>query len=212
MGSRGNLNWNTKEVREIRRGLNFSDIQKSVLIGTILGDGCFTENFGKKHYRLQIEQGNNRKEYVFWFYGIFKNWILSPPKYLRERRSWRFKTISHPEITEFHEKFYRNRRKIIPPDIGKLLFHPISLAVWFMDDGAGRSDCRSYTFSTHSFSEQDNKLLVSVLEKNFGVKSVIHWDGKGYRIYIPAKESEKFENIILPYILPSMKYKFPLTP
>lgn len=65
MGSRGNLLWNTKEVREIRKGLKLSKIQKAVLIGLILRDGCLAENFWRKQFRLKIEQGNRHKEYVF---------------------------------------------------------------------------------------------------------------------------------------------------
>lgn len=212
MGSRGNLHWNTKAVREIRKKLKFSEIQKIVLIGLILGDGCLSENMWKKSYRLQIEQENAKYDYVFWLYKIFEKWVLSPPKYLQGHRSWRFRTISHPEITEFHRIFYRHRKKIIPINIEKILTSPISLAVWFMDDGNGRKDARVYGISTHAFSRKENKFLIQCLGKNFGLKCKIHCDGKDNRIYIPRESADKFEKLILPHIIPSMKYKFPLTP
>jgi hypothetical protein len=212
VGSRGNLHWNTRQVREIRRKLSLSEIQRGVLIGTILGDGCLSVNAAGKHYRLKVEQGKDRKEYVFWLYNIFRNWTLSPPKYQKSRRAWRFYTLSHPEITNFRKIFYRDKRKIIPVNIQKYLIHPISLAVWFMDDGGLESKKKTSTISTHSFSEEENELLIECFRKNFGLKINLNWDGKGFRLYIPMESIKTFKNLVYPYILPSMMYKLPSTP
>jgi len=220
VGSRGNLHWNTKEVREIRRKLELSEVQKAVLIGTILGDGCLSENADKKHwkkhwkknFRLKIEQSDKHRKYVFWLHNIFKGWTLSSPKYLKERNAWRFYTLSHPKITEFRKIFYGNKRKIVPENIEKFLTDPLSLAVWFMDDGAGRQNCRVYSLCVHCFSKREVIFLKECLKRNFGLEIAIHWDGKGFRLYIPVRTAERFEDLIFPYIIPSMRYKFPLTP
>ena len=216
MGSRGSSTkykgGYTAQVREMQSNLSLSETQKAVLIGTILGDGCLAENVWRKNFRLKVEQGDIHKEYIFWMYGIFRNWTLSSPKYLKERKAWRFYTISHPEFTKFREIFYKNKRKIIPKNIRSLLNHPLSLAVWFMDDGAARQDSRAYTLSVHCFSKKELSFLERCLRDNFDLEFTIHWDGKGYRLYIPVSMAEKFEVLTLPYIIPSMKYKFPLTP
>lgn len=220
VGSRGNLHWNTKEVREIRRKLELSEIQKAVLIGTILGDGCLSENADKKHwrkhwkksFRLKIEQSDKHREYIFWLHNIFKSWTLSSPKYLKERNAWRFYTLSHPKITEFRKIFYRNKRKIVPVNIEKFLTDPLSLAVWFMDDGGVKSDKTNPTISSHSFPREENKRLIKCLQKNFDLKVNLNWDGKGCRLYIPKGSIKRFLDLVSSYIPPSMKYKFPLTP
>jgi hypothetical protein len=158
------------------------------------------------------EQGKNRREYVDWIWEIFKEWVLKHPSYDKKRNSWKFYTISHSEITEYRKIFYRGSKKIIPAKIDNYLKDSLSLAVWFMDDGASKEEVRAYTISTHSFSKGDNKKLIQCLRKRFNLNVHLHWDGKGNRLYIPVKEAPKFENLILPYIIPSMKYKFPLTP
>ncbi|MBU3964144.1 hypothetical protein KJ562_00170 [Patescibacteria group bacterium] len=212
MGSRGNLKWNSSEVRELRQSLSLSIIQNNILIGLILGDGCLFKNIGDKNFRLQIEQSERHKRYVAWLYSEFKEWSLNPPKYVRQHCAWRFRTLAHPQITRFHEIFYKDRKKIIPPDIEGIFTSPLSLAVWFMDDGGVKSNKTNPTISTHCFSLKENEVLTKILKKNFGMKVSIHWDGKGNRLYIPRKEIKTFLDIVSPYILPSMKYKFPLTP
>lgn len=201
----------TSQVREMKK-LCLSERQREILIGTILGDGCLAENVWKKNYRLRIEQGDMHKEYVFWLYDIFRNLTVSLPKFNKERKSWRFYTISHPEITKLRKIFYKNRRKIVPKNIGDFFIHPLNLAVWFMDDGAARKDSRAYTLSVHCFSKKEISYLEKCLRNNFGLEIMVYWDRVGYRLYIPVRMAERFESLVLPYIIPSMKYKFPLTP
>jgi hypothetical protein len=212
VGSRGKLNWNSKETREIRSKLKLSKLQKQVLVGKILGDGSLVATFTGRNYKFQVEHKKAHKDYVNWTAGIFKEWLLSEPKLLEKHNSWRFRTISHPELTEFQKIFYRNRRKIIPSDISKLLKEPISLAVWFMDDGGLSTSKSAVTISTHSFTKAENNLLIDCLQTNFKLQANLNWDGKGYRLYIPVKSIARFKSLVDPYILEVMKYKIPLTP
>ena len=46
---------NTKEIREYKNTLKLTDIQKSILIGTLLGDGHLETQDEGKTYRLKIE-------------------------------------------------------------------------------------------------------------------------------------------------------------
>ncbi len=211
MGSQGR-NWNSKKVIELRKNLKFSKFQKDVLVGKILGDASLVATITGKSYRLQVEQGIRQEKYVFWLAEIFQKWIISQPKFMKKHNSYRFRTISHPQISEFRKIFYPNRKKIIPSDINKLLNHPIGLAVWFMDDGGLSTSGRAITISTHSFTKTENNLLIECLNANFGLKVNLNWDGKGFRLYFPVKEIPKFRKIVSSYILPEMKYKIPLTP
>ena len=105
-----------------------------------------------------------------------------------------------------------NSKKIIPDTICELLKSPLSLAVWFMDDGYKRNDCNAFRLGTDSFTLEEQKLLQNVLEKNFGIETKVHKKGRYWNIYIPERESKKFVRIIKPYIIPKLKYKIALTP
>jgi len=109
----------SKEIREMRHKLQLTSLQKSFLVGTILGDGCLTANVGKKNFRLQVEQSAKQKDYVWCKYQIFREWVLMEPKFQPKNRSWRFRTISHPDLNEFHQLFYQGKKKIVPKILGK---------------------------------------------------------------------------------------------
>ena len=81
------VNSNSHFHRELRKSLSLSAVQKSALLGSLLGDGCLITNPSMTNYRLQIEQSDKQKEYIFWKYEIFKNFVLSPPKYLPRTNS-----------------------------------------------------------------------------------------------------------------------------
>lgn len=192
--------------------------EKSVLIGTILGDACIESC--KEEDRIQIAHSEKQKDYVIWKYNYLKKWTLSPPKRMavednRNHKTyyrWRFRTFSHPEFTYYKNIFYRNGRKIIPSNIGKILKNPFSLAVWYMDDGKKRPDCRGAYLDTICFSIEEQKRLMKCLEDNFGIKDTrLHWNGEGYHIYIPYTSTPKLRSLIEKYVIPSMIYKLPLT-
>ena len=212
MGSRGSLNGNSIKIRELKKKLKLSETQKAVLIGKILGDGCLIPTATSRNYRLKVEHQAKHKEYVLWAAEVFGQWVISDIKFSQNNNSWVFKTISHPEITKFHEIFYENRRKIIPKKIKNFLLNPLSLAVWIMDDGSLSYSRKTMTISSHSFSKSENLLLIEALKKNFNLEANLNWDGKGYRLYFPVSTAESLVKIISPFVLPVMRYKLPLTP
>jgi hypothetical protein len=212
VGSRGIKNWNSKIVRNIRNGLNLTEIQKGVLVGKILGDGSLISTLTGKSYRLQVEQKAEHKDYVFWTAKIFEDWVLTQPKYLEQHQSFRFRTVSHPQMTEYRKIFYPVKKKIIPLNIKEIFVDPISLAVWFMDDGSLSTSKKTITISTHSFSRDENRLLIDCLKSNFDLQCNLNWDSKGSRLYIPVGNINKFKELVFPYMHPNMIYKLPLTP
>ena len=83
-----------------------------------------------------------------------------------------------------------------------MIDHPIALAYWFMDDGTN-----SGQIATNCFSFEEVKLLSNWLENKFGIITTIHKNLRDYTLYIVASSRFEFENLISPYIIPSMKYK-----
>ena len=192
--------------------------QKEILIGMLLGDCCLEKN--GRNVRLRVEHGLNQKDYLNWKYKEFQNLATNKPRivkslHLKTKKiypRWHFSTFSIPELNTFWAKFYCRKRKRIPKDIPELLKSPLSLAVWFMDDGYKRNDCNALRLNTDCFNYREQNLLLRCLKINFGIDARIHRKGKFWNIYIPKPEAKNFCKVVRPYILPKMKYKISLTP
>ena len=200
------MSWNTRAVRILRRQLAMTPRQRSVVLGTLLGDAHLSVNAGGKNFRLQISQGSAQKEYVLWKYEILRNFVLSPPAYYGKTDSWRFRTISHQSFTALQHKFYQGRRKILPENLVEILQDPLALAVWFMDDGT-RFPNGSLTINTQSFTEDEQLLIVRVFRELYGWHVTLHRDHKRYRIYLGKDGSAQLKKLIMPYIIPIFQYK-----
>ena len=188
-----------------RSAINLTDHQRNIIVGTVLGDGSLIETASKNNLCLQIDHCNAQKEYVFWKYEALDLLVPTPPKYQSKNKSWRFRTISHPELTEIGKLFYRNRIKVVPKEIASLLT-PLGLAVWFMDDG-GRHPT-GYLLNTQCFTKKELALLQDALFRVFNIKHTsLHKNKNGWRLYIKAASRQHFRKIIEPFMLPQMMYK-----
>ena len=104
----------------------------------------------------------------------------------------------------------------MPVEIEKLLVHPLSLAVWFMDDGSLDFRPNShYAFILHTegFKKREITLLIETLKKNFGIKASIHkssYRGRvKHKIYIGKDGRDTFYRLVKPHILSLFNYKLP---
>ena len=185
---------------------SLTQLQKDVIIGSILGDGYLRKLPGRKEAFLEINHSIKAKEYVEWKYKILKDLTVSPPKERKNGKKWkvayRFFTKQHPELSKLLEKFYQNGRKVIPKD---LELNELILAVWFMDDGSKTKKGDVY-LNTQQFSFKDQRRLLHLLRK-LGIRARMNKDKKYYRIRIYKESIPKFVAMIEPYILPSMRYK-----
>lgn len=187
--------------------------QQAIVVGTLLGDGCLEKN--GNHVRLKVDHGAQQKAYVEWKFQELANAAASPPKRLEffDRRTsktythWRFATKSVQTFDSFWETFYVAGRKRIPTNISELLISPLALAVWYMDDGYRRRDCRSLHLNTQGYTEEGQNMLQECLLRNFGVSTKIHWAGKYSKLYISSDQSERFCETIKPHVIPSMERK-----
>nr|YP_009105830.1 putative LAGLIDADG homing endonuclease [Koliella corcontica]YP_009105841.1 putative LAGLIDADG homing endonuclease [Koliella corcontica]AIT94540.1 putative LAGLIDADG homing endonuclease [Koliella corcontica]AIT94547.1 putative LAGLIDADG homing endonuclease [Koliella corcontica] len=192
--------------------------QKDLLIGCILGD-CNVQQNGI-NYRVAFDHSISQLEYVKWKHLVLQPYTTPIVEYSvydkRNHKNYkkvRFKTLTKPFFNDYYQIFYTNKVKTIPQNIHEYLKSELALAVWYLDDGALRTDCRGLRLHTNSFSFQEVHLLKNVLKKNFEIDCQIHKQGKGFNIYIGTfnKQSEKFCDIIRPVVaskIPSMLYKF----
>lgn len=207
----------SKEIEELKSRIKLSERQRSIIVGTLLGDGHLETVDKGKTYRLKITHSVRQREYIEWLYNELKNLVRTQPQRKIKKgankvyEEYWFNTYSLGSLRFYGQQFYVNSEKVIPKIIGKLL-DPLAIAVWFMDDGSYKSNRhKTYIIHTLSFKKKDLELLCRVLEKKYGVKTKLHKQNYKssikWRLYIFSESAEKFKNLIEPYILPSMKYK-----
>lgn len=204
----GRITYST-EIRNLKK-ISFNEYQKAVIIGSILGDGCLCPNWSKTNYRLIISHSTDQEEYIRWKYEILKQWILTTPRYYDKNRSLTIRTISHSELTELRRMFYVKTRKIIPSNILDLMRNPVTIAVWFMDDGnvlKSKGKVRAYHINTQSFTFEENQKLSRILQEIHGVHTMVQKNNGYHRLYVNSKSVVTFANIVRPHLHPSLLYK-----
>ncbi len=182
------------------RKLAVTNRQKEILIGSLLGDAYITVRG-----QIQFEQSDHQKEYLFWKHQelssmSYKN--ISKAKrfdkrYQKEYFSYRFWTRQY--FLSWRERFYFKNRKIVPKDIQ---LTPLSLAIWYMDDGC-LSDNKCI-LATDGFSKKEINFLQMLLLKKYKIRSSVKNESK---IMILKESLNKFFSIVSPYIIQSMRHK-----
>ena len=118
------------------------------------------------------------------------------------RIAYRFTTKSLPVFTTLHKIFYQANKKIIP---NNLEIDPLSLAVWFMDDG---SKSRSAVYlNTQQFTLDGQQKLLNLLKNKFNLIGSLNKDKKYFRIRINTESTKHFKEIVKPYIIKLFNYK-----
>lgn len=182
-----------------------TDRQFSIIVGSLLGD-AYLSPLGK----IQFEHSEKAKEYVQWKFkemdGIRYQNIGYVKRILNDKifYSYRFWT----------RQFFRPLRKMAYQENGKKYISqqwlvkctPLALAVWYMDDGHYEKDKKRCIIATDGFSDDDREKLKSFLKTKFNLTVVARKSGK---IAMTQSETKKFFEIIHPYKIGCMAYKFP---
>ncbi len=183
---------------------SLTERQKAIIVGCLLGDGAMR---CKTNALLEINHSIKQKAYVDWKYENLQSLVSTPPKARRGkgvRIAYRFTTRSLPELTDFYRAFYKSGKKIIPDD---LKLKPLSLAVWFMDDGS--KSYRAIYLNTQKFDSISLEKLIRLLDEEYGVTARINRDKSYYRLRITVESTAVFRKAIRPHLLPYFQYKMP---
>lgn len=224
-----------------RKGANFlkrinnekplSQETKEIIIGSVLGDGHIS-GWGY----LSEKHSEKQKDYILWKSSFFKEIstekLITYDEYFEERynkiiKSYILRTRSHSFIYEIADKFYKEidniRIKIIPDNIKEYLT-PLSLAVWFMDDGTTswphRKGIKTFKNSkptakicTDCFTIEDINKLILAIKENFNIQTSIlnHYKNMSEepkpRIFFNTNETQKLFELIKPFVHQNLKYK-----
>nr|WDS46459.1 LAGLIDADG homing endonuclease [Cyathus striatus] len=171
----------------------------------------------KANARLVFRQGSKNASYLLHLYGIFQEYVLTPPKVSKVtdkntgdlRYNLSFSTLALPCFNDLYEFFYTTGtgKKIIPKNIEDLLT-PVSLAYWIMDDGSFTGS--GLKLHTNAFLIEELNLLVEAMEKNFGLIVTIQVSNREKlqnTLYISKKQMPLLTELVIKYMHPSMLYK-----
>ena len=203
-----------------------------VLIGLLLGDLHIQKtdsNTGK--CRLRLSHSLKQKSYTDWIYQVFIDWCVStkPPKVVETKKGYsEYQFYSEyseyrEELVSYHDLFYekptdaKNKSRFIkklPSNLDSLLTSPLSLAVWYMDDGTKRTDCNAGRIATQGFTEAEQQQLIDCIWKNFSISLKMDlWHDKNRRklfgLSIPSERGvfKKWCDLVRPYMIPPLDKK-----
>ena len=182
---------------------SLTGVQRELIIGTLLGDGAMR---CKVNALLEVNHSINQRSYVDWKFEQLANLVATPPRERKgtgDRIAYRFVTRSLPELTPYHRIFYGNGGKRVPD----IELSPLSLAVWFMDDGS-RSRSSVY-LNTQQFEQDDQLLLLRLLYEQWGIEGTLNRDKTYHRIRISVTGTVRWLSLIERHVLPTMRYKLP---
>jgi len=181
-----------------------NSLQKELIVGSLIGDAYLMATTAG--YCFRVNHGMQQRDYVDWKFNLLADLVRTPPR--ESGKCYYFRTVTHPEFSDYRELFYSSNRKIVPPKLLQEQFTEFSLAVWLMDDGA--VDRRQLRLNTQSFSLAENEALLSFLRAKFGIEARLNRDKDRYRLRINNASIERFKELVGPHLIPSMLYKLPL--
>jgi recombination protein RecA len=182
---------------------SLSKDQVSLIIGSLLGDGAMR---CKANALIEFNHSAEQRTYVDWKFQQLQTLVGTPPK-LRDgkggRVAYRFTTRSLPELTPYYKAWYAQGRKVVP----QLTLTPLTMAVWFMDDGS--KSHRAIYLNTQQFDLESQKRLLRLLQEQWGIRASLYRDKSYYRIRIAVESVGRFKSIVEPHVLSELEYKFP---
>lgn len=204
----------------IFKTMNLTKRQEAVLVGTLLGDACLQKT-GQKNARLRLEHGEKQKEYLHWKCEQFPKLFNRAPDHVKRTHPktkrvygyWRGQSHSTPILGKWHSLFYKDGVKHLPQNLTELLTLPLSLAVWYMDDGYYSQSERHSFIYLGQVSCSEAETARQAIESNFNLQPRIYdKKEKGFALFFSVNETKKFHQLIKGDVIPSMSYKLSLTP
>lgn len=203
---------------KFKRTNNFSeqertltDLQEQFIYGSLLGD----LNIGKSndkhpncrlyivHSQKQEELFMKKVELLGEFMGAYKLTNLAPDKRTgKVYATYRGNSKAHPIFNKIRNLLYINNTKTITQKFLDKIHSPIALAYWFMDDGSNDG-----VLATNSFTLPELEMLQNWLKQKWDVSTTLQKNKSNFVIYIRQDSRKHFEELIFPYIIPSMHYK-----
>ena len=193
--------------------------QWQVVLGGLMGDGHLAPNtHGRSGVRYRMGHGEKQVAYLDWKAALLGN--IGQSRSVRPTGAVHVDLTPLPELGELRDVVYwGDGKKHLTDDVIKLL-SPLALAIWYMDDGcftlrskglqertAGGSGRIEIGVEAMSSGSRDR--LVDYLRDTHGVEARWFFSGTAQKavLQLTTAGSTRFQEIVAPYIHPSMDYK-----
>jgi len=204
----------------------------SVLVGCLLGDAYASKSKAViTGTSFRFKQSGRHKDYLFSLYDFFytrgycnaagpreyRTTLINASNVKKIYYGYEFDLYTFSSLNWVYDLFYVNGKKTISPELINYLT-PMALAFLIMDDGGWVSGSKSVRISTNNFTLQEVELLRQMFKSKFDLDCTIQLLSKGkgntpkdkYSIYFKVASLPKLRGLVLPFMLPSMKYKLGL--
>ena len=195
-----------------------SDFQWQVLLGALMGDSALSKTRSGLGARLRFTHGAKQVAYCDWKASLFSN--VGSSRSTRTSDGAVFHDVSPlPELAELREATYVDGKKVLSEDYLKLLT-PLSLAIWYMDDGCyterakglqqrTRDGSGRIAICVEAMEQTSRQRLLDYLADTWGIRGRLKYAGATKRatLVFPKDQTAKFLALVAPFIHPSMDYK-----
>lgn len=203
--------------------VSLSDHVRAIILGSLLGDGSLKIHTPYKNARFSFRHSAVQKEYFQWKVLQLEQ-IASPngsvfvqkPDGFSIHEKLRFQSRALSSLTELHTLTHQHGKFIIRRRWLNQMT-PLSLAIWWCDDGSIVANGRKGVFCTDGFDKDSLKILARYLHVVWKIRVHIGKVGRKrfgkqneyYHLWIfSTEEFKKFLRLILPYVaVPSMLSK-----
>ncbi len=196
---------------------HLSDFQWEVLLGGLMGDAALSPTRNGLAARLRWGHGQKQAEYSDWKAALFANVTVS--RSTNDKGAVFHDVQPLSELAELRDAMYIDGQKVLSHDYLKRLT-PLSLAIWYMDDGgftlrskglqertrggSGRSE-----ICVQAMEPTSRQRLRDYLADTWGIRAKLTERGERRMavLQFPTAETAKFHALIAPFVHPSMDYK-----
>lgn len=200
-------------------------IERGVLYGMSLGDGCINIGRGQTTYALTIGHGPKQEDYLKHKAEKLQSVLGGKQIKVSSYQSHNKTTdkiytnlqlrVTNPYFNQIHRNLYPTGKKSFSLKVLNYLTDE-GLAYWFMDDGSGVV-CKSKTgtlcgcmvrISTYC-SKEEALIIQSWFNDKYNLTCVFDIDNRSGRhsIRFGTQDSKRFCEIVKSFIIPSMRYK-----
>lgn len=183
--------------------------------GSVLGDGNLYIDHTSVNACLRIAHGAPQKEYLMWK-ASFLGDLVAGKAHERHHKdgsvSYYFRTVNHPDLARIRTDCYRDGRKAVTESLLSLLT-PLSIAIWYMDDGWRADRDRQVGLATCSFTSDDHDRLIQWFHRHLGIEPYrqsmrnAKYNKSYWHLMFGVAQSARFLEFVRPYMHPSMAYK-----
>jgi recombination protein RecA len=196
---------------------HLSDFQWEVLLGGLMGDGALSPTRSGNGARLRWGHAAKQAEYSDWKASLFANLTVS--RSTNSRGAVFHDVQPLVELAELRDAVYVGGKKVLSDDYLKRLT-PLSLALWYMDDGtftlrskgaqrrteggSGRSE-----ICVEAMSADSQVRVQQYFADVWGIEAALARRGARAKavLQFSTAETAKLHALIAPFVHPTMQYK-----